>query len=170
MFYDRYAFSEFVSIKSSWGEGGCFWALLALTSVALSISLQGRGDSGMWQLSLMTRECPLLCADILGGSTDARHADRGALLPLADLAPNKLLSEVLLSPHLSLSLSHSCTQNAADFHRVLTRHDVNVPVTSNLFLTLKAKLLCDATYSQPIRWYLMFSVQLCEEGLWAIEI
>lgn len=68
---------EFVSIKSSWGEGGCFWALLALTSVALSISLQGRGDSGMWQLSLMTRECPLLCADILGGSTDARHAEGG---------------------------------------------------------------------------------------------
>jgi len=68
---------EFVSIMSSWGEGGCFWAPFPLTSVALSISLQGRGDSGMWQLSLMTRECPLLCADILGGSTDARHAEGG---------------------------------------------------------------------------------------------
>lgn len=90
----------------------------------------------------MTRECPLLCADILGGSTDARHAE-GALLPLADLAPNKLLSEVLL--YLPLSLSHSCTQNAADLHRVLTRHDVTVPVTSNLSLTLKVKLLCYAT-------------------------
>lgn len=87
---------------------------------------------------------------------------RGALLPLADLAPNKLLSEVLLSP--PLSLSHSCTQNAADFHRVLTRQDVTVPATSNLFLILKAKLLYDAAYSQPIIRYLMLSVQLCEVG------
>lgn len=90
---------------------------------------------------------------------------RGALLPLADLAPNKLPSEVLLS--LPLSLSHSCKQNAVDMHRVLTRHDATAPATSNLSLTLKVKLLCDATQSQPIRRNLMFNVQLFEVGFWA---
>lgn len=51
--------------------------LLTCSNKYAFLSQQDQCDRVLWQPSLMTRECPLLCSDILGGGTDARHVKGG---------------------------------------------------------------------------------------------
>lgn len=56
-------------------------------------------------------------------------------------------------------------------HCVLTRHDaIGLKQQANCRSLVDAKMLRDETQTQTIRMYLMFNIQLCAVGFWAVEI